>query len=86
MTWQSPSSHNIYTATQTDTFVSVIQEMSESSVAAVNQRNSYILFYKRQGYNFDCLMPDVSSKSRDDKGIDDEFNSELSKAASCCIQ
>lgn len=55
-------------------------------MAALNQRNSYILFYKRKGYNFEALMPDVGGKTRDDKGLDDEFNSELSKAASCCIQ
>ena len=60
--------------------------MQETSVAALNQRNSYILFYKRKGYNFEALMPDVGGKTRDDKGLDDEFNSELSKAASCCIQ
>ena len=58
--------------------------MDESLVASQNQHNSYILFYKRQNFNFNSLMPDVKNKQRDDRGIDDEFNTELSKA-SCSI-
>lgn len=55
-------------------------------MAALNQRNSYILFYNRQGFHFDGLMPDIKGKQKDDLGLDDEFNTELSKAASCSIQ
>ncbi|XP_067931745.1 ubiquitin carboxyl-terminal hydrolase 32-like isoform X2 [Watersipora subatra] len=65
---------------------SMVKELSEATVTQANQRNCYILFYERQDLIYEKLMPNISGRQRDDSGIDEEFNTELSKAASCVIQ
>ena len=45
---------------------------------------AYILFYQRDGLDFNSLMPDISNKTPDKDEIDDEVESEYKKL--CVIQ
>ena len=62
----------------------MISDLKEVQETQLDTNAAYILFYQREGVDFNSLMPDISDKTPDKDEIDDEVESEYKKL--CVIQ
>lgn len=56
----------------------------ELELDQIDANSAYMLFYEREGLDYESYMPDVSGRIPDTKEIDDEFENDFRKM--CCVQ